>query len=347
MSSGTIHPQRERYRQALDVLTERSVKCYPRKERTRDLEAALQRFRLRHDPWLASRAIQGFGVSYRVRRGKRTRALALMVYVRQKKGRAVLKHPVPRTILIPGLGRFRTDVIQVGQFRRHSFPDTIRPLKPGVSISLRGGLAGTLGCLVRSTKAGEVGAVMMLSCAHVLTNEFRENMGVPVEQAAGVNQPPGGRVGVSSRCARVEFSEDETEFPNEVDAAVAAVDGGVEVDPIFRIFNVRTRQVGDAGQDDVVKKVGWVSDDSSGTVVDPDCKMAFFYPDPAAPGQKRRAQFRNLVRATYVAQKGDSGSIVLNAKNEIVGLHIGSWTQGGGVFCRFRAVAEALEVEPL
>ena len=87
--------------------------------------------------WINTTAVQGLGVGNRTSEGRPTDELAIVVYVDRKRPRKKVRTPVPRQIVIPGLGKFETDVVAIGRLKPHPFAERVRPAMPGCSIGHR------------------------------------------------------------------------------------------------------------------------------------------------------------------------------------------------------------------
>jgi hypothetical protein len=109
------------------------------------------------------------------------------------------------------------------------FQSRQRPLLIGSSCGyLRSDLvmAGTLGCFVRR-KSG--GPALILSNNHVLADEGRYRKGGPIVQPGALDGGDPSRDGVAKLSSFVKFRSQPKD--NYVDAAVAAIDAGIEFEP--------------------------------------------------------------------------------------------------------------------
>lgn len=98
----------------------------------------------------------------------------------------------------------------------------VRPLRIGASVGHPRVTAGTLGAFVRTA----AGALALLSNSHVVADEGRAAVGDAVLQP-GPSDGGGEGDRVATLTASVPY---DTERPNLVDCAVAALDDGVEAD---------------------------------------------------------------------------------------------------------------------
>src|SRR5205807_3822770 len=89
----------------------------------------------------------------------------------------------------------------------------------------------------------------------------------------------------------------------------------------------------------IVQKIGAASGHTTAKVLDPDFVIDLQYVAP--DGTVGRVGFRDQVMCEPFTRTGDSGSLVLNSKDEVVGLHFaGSPTMS--VFNRIGNVFDAL-----
>lgn len=102
-----------------------------------------------------------------------------------------------------------------------------RPLRPGISVGHYSIPAGTLGAFVRPRGRGD-GRVCILSNNHILADTNRGKVGDLILQPGRLD---GGRE-THDAVARLEpYQEIRFDAPNQIDAAIAAIVDGVEIDP--------------------------------------------------------------------------------------------------------------------
>jgi len=215
-----------------------------------------------------------------------------------------------------------------------------RPAPGGVSIGHYSITAGTLGCLVEKD-----GQVYILSNNHVLANSNDANKGdailqpgthdggdlyddwiaelydfVPVKFAVDVDCPVSGAIVqvlngtaqvVGSRARfRMALSDEET---NLVDAAIARPlsEGDVTAE-VLEIGHLAGSIKGELGM--AVKKSGRTTGLTAGeiTQVDVTCQVQY--------GLGQIAIFEDQLMAGPMSEGGDSGSVVVNGDNQVVGL---------------------------
>ncbi len=332
------------YRIALNVITEGSLIGLPKEVRTDSLSQAVTKLFENNKVWMYERSIQGFGVARRVTGGFQQPEFAMKIYVRKKKPKSQIKHPVPRRISIPDIGIIETDVTTIGQLQLHKFSSYARPPMPGCSISRAKGVTGTFGCYVTPNNPDDLNVFYLLTSAHVLTDFFRESGGI-VEQPATDDQTgrENFKIGMIKKYTTPKFDSDIRSFPNSIDAGIALIDGTIERDFRIREVGVKPLGVGNIIESLPVYKVGRSTDYTSGQITDTSFKTAFYFQGSPAQGKEQRAGFKNLVLCDYRSNVGDSGALVLSGKNKVLGLHMGGSTSGS-FFCRFRRITSALNI---
>jgi hypothetical protein len=293
--------------------------------------------------WIDTASVQAFGVGYKSCGGEPTDELAIVAYVDRKQPRAKLRDPVPAYVRIPGLRRFPTDVVAIGRLQSHIFTKRVRPAMPGCSIGhrdLQG--VGTLGLLV--TKQGARGSgVFILSNSHVIALDGLACVGDDVVQPAPFDA--GGVGGTIAKLHEwVPFDFTKRYWPNLVDAAIArVVRASSNVKRSIRDINIVPAAASfriAAGMR--VRKVGRTTGCTEGHVINADVRLtARHMKTSSASGPVR---FRRQVLCTQFGMGGDSGSIVVNDRNEVVGLYAGG-TERGCWFNRIEHVFDLLNIE--
>lgn len=292
--------------------------------------------------WVHGAGVQGLGIGDKLTHGEPTGELALRVYVEKKKPRAKVRNPVPKVVVVPGAGERITDVIELGRVAPELFTERVRPAMPGCGVGHTAVTVGTFGCLVR--RKGDADGLYMLSNAHVLAND---GIAVPGD---GIVQPgpnDGGSADGDS-IARltdfVPFEFTETSFPNLVDAAIAKVRRRTWVGSKLRIINLSPAGVSSTVRRGMhIKKVGRTTDYTTGVITDVHLRLALKYHRPSGSG-RARVGFRDQVLCTRYSAAGDSGSVILNRNDKIVGLHFAG-SESGSIFNRITHVIELLDIE--
>lgn len=244
----------------------------------------------------------------------------------------------------------RTDVVEVGRIRALQGPtDRHRPAPPGVSIAHKDVTAGTLGCLVKSPE----GELFILSNNHVLANSNDAELGDPILQPGPADNGtlPGDEIAKLARFVRIRFDGDPDdpapppggdcnvarliewllnwiagrlgsrfrarvyvqEGENLVDAALGRVSSPELVTSTIRGIGVPAG-VADVDVGHNVQKSGRTTGLTLSQIQQTDVTVRVSY------GGGRTATFVNQILAGDMTQPGDSGSVVLNETNKVVGL---------------------------
>jgi hypothetical protein len=279
--------------------------------------------------------VTGVGLGPRVRNGKRTREVAIKVFVKRKKPAA----EVPPDELIPtSFEGVPTDVVEMqplvpcldpvpGVVHPENMPgDSARadPLKGGVEIAVErpdgkpGGLggAGTLGCIVRNRN--DTTAVYALTNHHILTNN-RLSLSRRVLQhsptGGGFDSTPLGFAAAGAQDSLVDAALVRLQTDQEWVPAIKEigfVTGTFEVtlaEVVTDLYQVRKRGARTGLTGGVVEALGV----ESHSLRKHDMLIR---PNPAAPPHEHEP--------AHFAFHGDSGAVVVNDDNEVVGLFWGS-----------------------
>ncbi len=310
---------------------------------TESFQQETQKVQEKAKPWTMGRSIQGVGIGPKVTKGKATEDLALRVYVQKKKAKAKVKNPVPKSVQVPEVGQIGTDVLEIGKVELETFTDRVRPAMPGSGLGHRDVSVGTFGCLVRrrSGSRRRRRRLYVLSNSHVLANSGLGKTGDPILQPGKKDEGliRRDRIGNLTQFIPFDFSPG---FPNLVDAAIARVRKR-SVEAELRILGIRPAGVStEVVRDMMVRKVGRTTDLTFGQVTDVHFRTRVSYKKTAT--RRASAGLRDLVLCTRYTQGGDSGSLVLNERDEAVGLHFAG-SPGSSIFCRIENVLEALDVE--
>ncbi|RKY91320.1 hypothetical protein DRQ15_05245 [candidate division KSB1 bacterium] len=304
------------------------------------------------------------GIGYKITKGKQTEELALIcsVETKQSKKSLTVKELIPATIQnIP------TDVYPTGII--HALQDPtgrFRPAPGGVSIGHKDITAGTLGCLVKKNNK-----VFILSNNHVLANSNNADIGDPILQPGPYDggQFPQDRIAQLSEFVPIEFEGgsghglcscgstaaailnllaaligSKTRLQptrirtteNLVDCAIAEPLNPDDVkNEILKIGTISGTAEGTLGMS--IKKSGRTTGLTTGTILQIDVTVKVSY------GSNKVATFVDQLMAGNMSQGGDSGSAVLNEKNQLVGL-LFAGSNTSTVINRIQNVFQALQV---
>ncbi len=279
------------------------------------------------------------GIGYKRTGGKATDDLCIICSVETKVAAAGLSK---RELVPPFLGGIPTDVHPTGPIHVRQPPTgRFRPAPGGVSTGHFNITAGTLGCLVKRDDK-----IFILSNNHVLANSNKAEAGDVILQpgphdGGAVSGDTIGKLyefvpicfeNGSGRCffargisslfnfmARITgsgmrlFAVETRQTENLVDCAIAEpVDENDVVNEILQIGTPAGVAEGKLGME--VKKSGRTTGLTNGVIeqVHATVRVGF--------GAGRTALFTDQLIAGAMSEGGDSGSVVLNSENEVVGL---------------------------
>jgi len=241
---------------------------------------------------------------------------------------ALLSGPLMERIVRQARGE--VEVRMVGRLDKRALPwyrKPVRPLLPGGSCGHVEITSGTIGAFCERG-----GKVFVLSNNHVLANEDFGKVGDRIVQPGPSDggRPTDDRIGHLSHWVRFRKSK-----PNFLDCALAEVDDGIDFDPVkLRGLvdgkNTKLKGLGpevvDAG--DVVYKLGRMTGATKGRVT------AFDVDNLVVNYDTANLRFDNQIEIESFGKKpfsdgGDSGSLVVNARMEAVGLLFCGGEMGG------------------
>ncbi|MDQ7843618.1 MAG: hypothetical protein QN141_07720 [Armatimonadota bacterium] len=304
-----------------------------------DLGAPREVLRRRRHDLLARPNVVAAGLGFKTVAGRRQPVLSIVCSVTRKLPAAQL---APRDRIPATIAGVPTDVVATGPIRVHQRrTERVRPAPGGVSIGHRDVTAGTLGCLVKKD-----GASFILSNNHVLA---AENDGLPGDPILQPGPFDGGRLPADQIAALTAFvpirfreaaeagaaagavaaafnwlarllrsparlKPATTQIPeNLVDAAIARPLRDGEVDPtVLEIGAIGGTAPAALGL--VVRKSGRTTGLTVGEILQVDVTVDVRY------GGDRVARFTDQLLASAMSRGGDSGSVVLDSDNRIVGL---------------------------
>ncbi|HWE37583.1 MAG TPA: hypothetical protein VG406_13525 [Isosphaeraceae bacterium] len=218
------------------------------------------------------------------------------------------------------------DIRYIGRVAKYAAPAKRgRPLKIGQSIGHFRITAGTLGAFVRDLAGG---GVMILSNNHVLANENKARHGDAILQPGPYDdgKDPADRVATLARFVRLKKTG-----PNLVDAAVAALDPGMEYDArTLTGLGGKLAGAGSSFLDDQtpVGKIGRTTATTRGKVVTFELDNLLVAYDVGA------LQFNDQIEIegdgdSPFSQGGDSGSLIVDADRLAVALLFAGSDLGG------------------
>ncbi|MCA0454434.1 MAG: S1 family peptidase [Chloroflexi bacterium] len=274
--------------------------------------------------------------------GELTEVLAFRVYVERKVAESEL---APSEKIPDEIFGVQTDVIPYDVPTLTFNEDKFRPLKGGIKIANDKDSGGTLGCIAQRNSDN---TFVVLSNAHVLLGGYDFS-----ETGVEVGQP---HIRGACCCTCDEIGEVVAQrYDAVMDCAIASIKSGITATSFIRAL-------GGSGSDsltfgsntavvssDLVHKVGKTSDRTSGRII------TITHPTTAVASENIPARIRQiLIRpdtgTTFFQEKGDSGSVLVNADNEVIGLMWGAYLNPGnplyghGVACPIADVLAALNI---
>lgn len=271
--------------------------------------------------------INGFAITMKRVKGKKTNQPAIVFYVNRKLSLRNLPvhNRIPKQFNIPweysedGVLEVITDV-QAVRFATFENDSRLRPCPGGMSIGHIDITAGTLGCLVKDKLNN---STVILSNNHVLANTNEGTSGDPIVQPGPYDggTDPSDRIATLTRFKPIDFTAG---VGNYVDAAVATPVNPKEI--VCEIKDIgadipsetRNITVNDIGT--FVRKSGRTTEHTTGYVDAVNATIQVKY------GMFQKATFVDqiIIEQVFVeediAAGGDSGSAVLDNDNKLVGL---------------------------
>lgn len=295
---------------------------------------------------LKLKGVTGVGVGEKITKGERTGETCIRVYVKKKlpKSKLTSAQTIPSEI-----NGVPTDVIEKEfvlhyavkeeSLRLKADTGTYDPLTGGISIgpcrSIDGYVyVGTLGLVVEDNDSGNK---MMLSNFHVMC--------VDDGWSAGNDQCQPSRVDGGSCPANTVGSIARASIGGQVDAAVAWIDGRGSNCDIVDIGSVNGTAL--PVDNEAVRKRGRTTELTYGFVDDISLTVAIDYEDGIGV-----VTLTNQIgievdssQSTQFGNNGDSGSVVVNQSNEVIGLYFAGTPDGSyGVANPIDAVFSALNI---
>jgi len=289
--------------------------------------------------------VTGVAVGYKYVGGKRTDQVSIQVFVKEK------KKAVPKGQMIPSeINGIPTDVIQrtyelhpaskkVIDVSPMADTGTYNPVQGGVSIGpcrvVNGSIfAGTLGVPVRDHTTGNT---LLLSNFHVMCIDNGWNVGDQMTQPSRIDTGtcPTDVVGTLLRAT----------LTSSVDGAVCTLSGRGSSCSIVDIGTVNGTNTATLNM--AVRKRGRTTGLTYGTVDSISLSVNVNYGDGI--GAKTLTNQIGLVPDTthnaMFGDHGDSGSVVVDANNKVVGLYFAGSSDGTGVANPIAAVLSALNID--
>ncbi|NFF61150.1 trypsin-like peptidase domain-containing protein [Clostridium botulinum] len=249
------------------------------------------------------------GLGYKIKNGFCTYRKCIKVCVSKKIDNDNLNINSLIPIIYKGI---ETDVVQTGSFEAKGLTKKVRPVLGGYSIGpAPNDITGTMSCLVRDNSNHNL---YVLGSSHILANENRLPKGTQIIQPGKYDggRAPRDTIAILYNYIPIFFST-ATYFPvNFVDCGIAKVNNPNLVSSKLYCLNNITGIVA-PHLDQSVRKVGrstgitygYVT--SLGTVVKTNFDIGPAY-------------FKNQIITTSMCASGDSGGLLLDLNNKVIGM---------------------------
>jgi hypothetical protein len=312
------------------------------------------------DELLSIPGVTGVDINYKQTQGQKTDRLAIVVSVAEKKPKEVLK---PEEVIPPEIDGVPTDVVEK-QIVLQVAAEAIRvegelQVDGSAYATLQGGISmgpcravflsppdvpsagyyifvGTLGAIVKDRTSG---AMMALTNFHVACVDSGWTVGDTMAQPA---RNDGGACPAQKFGAIVRAVLSE-----QVDGSVLSIDPGkTSACKIVEIGDVKGKNTAAIGM--AVRKRGRTTGLTYGNVTSVDFTVSVPYGDGLGVHVLKH-QIRvevDTTKSTQFGDHGDSGSVVVDANNKVVGLHFAGNTSGTAGFANpIQSVLDELDVD--
>lgn len=270
-------------------------------------EKKIQKIKKKHEKkLLAFPNVVGVGIGEKIRGGIRTGRTSVKIYVERKVPKIELakKDLVPETIFLKEES-VETDVEEVGKIKALGYKGHYRPAPPGCSVGHYKITAGTFGCLAKNSQ----GKVFILSNNHILANSNKAKKGDAILQPGPYDggKNPQDRIAYLEKWEEIRFDQE-----NLIDAALAKPEKvNLVKSEIILIGKIKGQEKARVGMK--VQKTGRTTGYTIGVIRDINATIKVDY-----DGQV--ALFQNQIMTSAMSAGGDSGSLVLERKNKVIGL---------------------------
>lgn len=296
----------------------------------------------KEDELLAINGVTGVDVGKKIVKGKKTAEDAIRVYVKKKRKNVPDNEKIPeeidgvKTDVIEATFELHPMAVAVADIERKADTGTYDPLLGGISIGPCGAVGGyvytgTLGCMVKDRETQEV---LMMTNYHVLAEKW------PVGEQ--VVQP--SRVDTGSCPADLVGSLVRSVISENVDGAVARITNRTHNCSIHEIGDVKGKGSATVGMN--VRKRGRTTGYTHGIVDSIDATVTVPYDHGDQILRNQILIDVDTSQSTQFGNSGDSGSVVVDGENKIVGLYFAGTSDGSlGVANPIDAVLNELNVD--
>ncbi|KEI07001.1 hypothetical protein Z957_10545 [Clostridium sp. K25] len=274
--------------------------------------------------------IVGVGIGYKVQKEVLTSEKCIAVFASEK----IPNNELKREDLVPSVYKgIKTDVIETGIFSTMKLSNRIRPVLGGYGIApVTTKYYGTMGCLVTDGIEN-----FILSSNHILADLNNIKLGTPILQPAIVNggNPEKDQVAVLSKFIPLRCINGTKRPENYMDVAIAKVINNNFVSSDIKFIGkpkgVRGHRLGQ-----LVKKVGASTELTTGII-------QYINVTIIVDENKKQFLMKKQLVTNGMAKPGDSGSILLNDNNYVLGILMASNNEYT-IFNPIKRVLAALDV---
>ena len=281
--------------------------------------------------------VNGIGLGFKTINGYVTDELCIHVLVEKKLEKSLIvnsENIIPKTYM--GL---KTDVLEVGTAKFRGFTEKVRPLQSGYSMSPSPDeIAGTLsGIVVRIQPCGKK-IFYVLGNNHVLSSFGETPLNTPVlqpgKQDGGTDEDV---IAFVSDSIPINSSLTKPYPINYVDAALAKLKDPSLISTLVASLG-HIKGVANPVLNSVVKKSGRTSGVTEGKITTINATIDI-----------QNSTFKKQIIANITTLPGDSGSLLLNENNNVVGLLFSGDDEDYGISYAnpIKLVLEALKVKLL
>ncbi|KEI10486.1 hypothetical protein Z957_01750 [Clostridium sp. K25] len=277
--------------------------------------------------------VVGIGCGYKIKNGFYTNQLCIQVFVSKK----LPLNELNTNDLIPSIYKgIPTDIKETGGFTACSLTQKIRPTPGGYSISneYNNEYSGTLGCLVTDNKD-----LFLLSNSHVLAIFNQAPLGTKIIEPSNEfgGNPKTDTIATLVRYIKIRFIENYDMPFNYTDCGIAKIIDKSLVSPEIALTGI-PKGVSNPKLNQPIKKVGAISELTTGVITSIHNTLTVNYHDI-----KKSAIFKEQIFTSFMAEHGDSGAILLDQSNNVIGLLM-SGSKNTSVFNPIDTVLKQLNV---